>query len=387
MSMMGSEKEGNGALMVERALKWSELQGHILSGGGTAEALYTEARGYPFSSDELPHHHLINGSTSTAFQAWSVQASAAKSATAEWMAGAWHRTIFAGGGMQTTDADETCLNLITPHGPFIDIRIPNACGRLLGDRSWDEVAAAVEAGQSERPLASLTDLEVRLLSRQHAFGGVGVLSRYDDPPSPDDACEAVCTRHHAIDWNFVGALRPRPNKWRVKPTNRDDWEELAYADDEQGQPYYYERWVRAAGGGAQPSLALRAVQPSLSGSPSRDALLLVVGGYFSYVVARPIEHSALSSYGKALFAVVDEAILRGDRHIAEQCLLQESGYGRVGGEWTIEASLQPWRIGKPLGSVFGGGSMGGLEAAVASARTPPGKVEQVLVGKQAFEVI
>ena len=106
MSMMGSEKEGNGALMVERALKWSELQGHILSGGGTAEALYTEARGYPFSSDELPHHHLINGTTSTAFQAWSVQASAAKSATAEWMAGVWHRTIFAGGGMQTTDADE-----------------------------------------------------------------------------------------------------------------------------------------------------------------------------------------------------------------------------------------------------------------------------------------
>eukprot|EP00960_Hanusia_phi_P072999 767922-Hanusia_phi.AAC.6 len=22
----------------------------------------------------------------------------------------------------------------------------------------------------------------------------------------------VCTRHHSIDWNFVGKMRPRPNK-------------------------------------------------------------------------------------------------------------------------------------------------------------------------------
>lgn len=314
------------------------------------------------------------------------------------MAGAWNRTIFSGGGMATTDADETCLNLISPEGPFIDIRIPNARDRLLGGRQWDAIARAVEDG-SERPLASLTDLELRLLSRQHAFGGFGRVQRLDAPASEvgEAACEAVCTRHHAIDWNFVGSLRPRPNKWRIKAKSHDDWEELAFADDETGAPYYFERWVRASGDDRQqPSLALR-TSHAVSSSPTRDALVIISGGYFSYVVERPIDHSLLAEYGTTLFGVVDEALKRGDRGVAERCVLQESGYGRIGEEWTILASLQPWRIGSSLANVFGGatGSNGAdrlqnlslaLRKVSTLARSPDERLE-LQIGDQSFTQI
>ena len=82
--------------------------------------------------------------------------------------------------------------------------------------------------------------------------------------------------------------------------------------------------------------------------------MIISGGYFSYVVERPIDHSLLAEYGTTLFGVVDEALKRGDRGVAERCVLQESGYGRIGEEWTILASLQPWRIGSSLANVFGG---------------------------------
>lgn len=76
----------------------------------------------------------------------------------------------------------------------------------------------------------LQDLEVRLFARRHAFAGYTRVSQLESTtPADADAARGrnkarssqgpsglVAIRHHAIDWNYVGKARPRPNKWRVE---------------------------------------------------------------------------------------------------------------------------------------------------------------------------
>ena len=267
--------------------------------------------------------------------------------------------------------------------------------------------------------------QVRLLARQHAFGGY---ARFGHASASG---ELVCTRHHAIDWNFVGHARPRPNKWRVRATPAhvraamdgagassgagrgeaadedgggvargsweaaergsgaargavDDWQELAFADNDCGQPYYHERWSRLADGGASGGLlTLRACRLAALGSSGmmggrtdgsrcadeeggagvggalgevgrglRDAILVAVGDHFAYVVQRPVAVETLAPLGTSLAAVVDRAIECGDRSLAEACVLLEAGHGRVRDGWRIEGSLQPWRVGQSITDVF-----------------------------------
>ena len=57
--------------------------------------------------------------------------------------------------------------------------------------------------------------ELRLFARRHAFGGFGVIDG-SSPSSPSSPSSSVCVRHHWIDWNFIGPMRPRPNKWRIE---------------------------------------------------------------------------------------------------------------------------------------------------------------------------
>ena len=160
---------------LETALGWSAKQAHILTGGGRAEGLYSAARGYPHTEDELPHYHLQRDSSRLVFAAWALEArgvvatsptaataaaalelaaAAAPVATADqerdpdylphhlaladrpliahqerdppprppppvtlslpppqrmrppsWLARAWSRPLFAGGGLISTDAD------------------------------------------------------------------------------------------------------------------------------------------------------------------------------------------------------------------------------------------------------------------------------------------
>ena len=304
------------------------------------------------------------------------------------MVGAWSRDLFAGGGLETTSKDETCANLITP-GLFIDIRIPTTRDKALrkaGRTSWDDVSGLLD-GKEARPLAALSNLEVRLLARQHAFGGY---ARFEPPSasssSSSSAIVGACARHHAIDWNFMGEPRPRPNKWHVEPLPPkggqadlmiaaamrqggyseplvDEWLELSYANDESGKPYYHEKWSRLGSGSGEMSYtALRAQQSS-----ERDAFVIIVNDHFAYVRGRPIDTAELSSFiekskcGRRLFDVVDEALARGDRDLAERCVLLEAGYGRVSNGWLVDASLQPWRIGKNMSNVFDGEIVGPVE--------------------------
>ena len=156
-----------------------------MTGGGRAEGLYSAARGYPHAEDELPHYHLQRDSSRLVFAAWALEAragvaasptaatvatsptaatvaaalelaaaAAAPAAAADqkreppppppppvpltppppqrmcpppWLAGAWSRPIFAGGGLISTDADEACFNLVTLGGPFVAIPSASDC--------------------------------------------------------------------------------------------------------------------------------------------------------------------------------------------------------------------------------------------------------------------
>lgn len=97
------------------------------------------------------------------------------------------------------------------------------------------------------PLKPNQDFELRLFARRHAFAGY---TRVEPVTSPSvDAANlyggggeehgaeqhgrlegSVATRHHCIDWNYVGEARPRPNKWRVEMgPGGDVWKEWGFA--------------------------------------------------------------------------------------------------------------------------------------------------------------
>ena len=170
----------------QRHLRWTSKQGHILTGGGTAETFYTPERGFSFESSELPHHYLIRKKSHETFKEWISSKSACSL-----VAGAWNRALFVGGWQNSTDAEERVYNVQT-HNLFVDLRIPRSREVLLDCEK----------------LSSLEDLnakELRIYARQHIFAGFTVFQKAGKKP--------VCTRHHCIDWNFVGFPRSRPNKW------------------------------------------------------------------------------------------------------------------------------------------------------------------------------
>lgn len=280
-----------------RWLDWSSKQGRILTGGGKATALYTAERGFPFDASELPHHHLSNGNTHEVFARWrnsDVSGPCHQDAGA-WLTGAWGRSIFVGGSEHTDEQSESCFNLQSPT-LFIDIRIPK--------RHGVEFASSV---------AQLSDEQLRLLSRQHAFSGFTRRSVGDDSIADGlDVGALICTRHHIIDWNYLGVPRPRPNKWLAEPIEGTDggdvdgnggssaavaaaagsvskWKEWSYARGDHGQSYYMEQWYSldgealdgsAAAGGGRALLAMRATKESVAGE-GRDACVVVVGDRFN----------------------------------------------------------------------------------------------------------
>jgi hypothetical protein len=244
---------------IERHLDWSNKQGRILTAGGLALNLYTEERGFPFRENELPHHHLQAGTTHGAFAEWAGTGrggGGGGGSSRDSVCGAWTRSIFFGGFEYSSAHDEQTFNVQT-NTLFVDIRIPTLRQKKLANL---------------RSFAALDDIGLRLYARQHAFGGYTVMD-YEGPGNG----RPVCTRHHCIDWNFVGVPRPRPNKWWVefKPSTRDSWKEWAYATDDFGQHYYCEQWDRLDGdsSGSGVVVALR----KAAGAGACDGILVVVG--------------------------------------------------------------------------------------------------------------
>lgn len=304
-------------LLEESHLQWTTIQGHCLTGGGRAEELYTPERGFSFDDSELPHYHLQIGDTHKIFAAWKESKPPASLVT-----GAWNRPLFCGGWHHTTDKDERVYNLQS-HNLFVDLRIP---------RSREQVIPS-----TAKSLDDLSPKQLRLYARQHVFAGFSIPS--------EEKGQSLCTRHHCIDWNFVGQRRPRPNKWWIHMNeSKSQWKESSYATDERGQYYYFERWERYPNSDPDgPRVALR-----ISQGGKRDGVFVLVGDHFNYVLARELTGRE-KSYGQgSLVALVDAAVDAGDLKTAKSYLSIEAGHGTRSSGWKLDCAIPPWNEGKTL---------------------------------------
>lgn len=306
--------ESKSSIILKKHLNWTATQGHILTCGGRANELYTAERGFPWSDSELPHYHLQNGQTHEVFSAWKKTQPPAKLLT-----GVWDRPLFCGGWMNTTDHDEWVYNVQT-HNLFVDLRIPKTRGLVLP--------------RTLTSLDEMTPFQLRLYARQHVFAGFSVISQ--------EKGQNLCTRHHCIDWNFVNQGRPRPNKWWVHlQDDKSQFKECAYATDENGQYYYFERWQRRPHDNAGVRLALRKAP-----GQGRDAIFVMVGDHFNYAMARELNGKEKDYDQTSLVTVVDAAVAAGDLAAAKNYLNIEAGHGTVSSGWTLDCAIPPWNEGK-----------------------------------------
>ena len=238
-------------------LGWSAKQGRILTDSGNALRYYSPENGFPFSPEELPHHHTERGDTHLAFHRWAKELR-------------WRE--------HTSNKDEITYNVQTGT-LFVDLRIP--LSKPIG--RWEKLERVV-INDRRQALESLSDQELRLSARQHVFGGFTFLATESKQPG-----RPVATRHHCVDWNYIpGKPRPRPNKWYIEcentaaPTNR--WKEWSYSTDENGQCYYYEIWERIQGDGGGQGFRVAMRKPngtdaglSTTADCHDDGIFVVVG--------------------------------------------------------------------------------------------------------------
>ena len=300
----------------EKHLNWTALQGSCLTGGGQAESLYTAERGFPFTESELPHFHLQRGDTHQVFSEWK-----STQPPVDLVAGAWYRPLFCGGWNHTTESDERVFNLQS-HNLFVDLRIP---------RSREQVLTVKTNAKS---LKDLTPHQLRLYARQHVFAGFSVCGTENGSP--------LCTRHHCIDWNYVGQGRSRPNKWWIQlHVDSNQWKEFSYAKDDMGQYYYFERWQRLPLDGAKE----RRVALRKSSTEDRDGVFVLIGDHFNYVLNRELTGDE-KDYGQAtLVGLVDAAVNANDLDTARSYLSIEAGHGTVSSGWKLDCAIPPWREG------------------------------------------
>ena len=351
---MSSDDDNDNTVRWLRHLGWSAKQGRILTAEGKAADYYTADRGFDFDETELPHYHLMMSQmeeekkkkknavdTRTVFHEWR-QLQGTKWDEAP-LVGAWKRTLFYGGWEHTTEHDEQVFNLQTP-SLFIDLRLPTT--RL---RSVD------------RPqVTSLDDLEahdLRRFARQHVFGGYTIIEedgdaadKKKDESTTKQPYDLVCTRHHVMDWNFVGRPRNRPNKWHVEMHRGGQmWKEWAFATDDHGQHYYCEQWESLLPPlDSIPIVALRKTDPT------SDGLLIVAGSHFNYlldertprVTAMELQEAA----GTSLVETVDQCLEEGNLEGAKAWLSLRGGHGQISAKdgWKVDAATEFWTEGQPL---------------------------------------
>jgi hypothetical protein len=323
-------------------LDWSDKQRRILSANGNAERLYCSERGFPFVEAELPHFFLLQTTgaqnaeraTHRVFLQWKAE-NEAQSNDPSPIVGAWTRPLFYGGWEHSTDREEHVFNVQTKT-LFVDLRIPRTRDAIFADRM-----------HSIHSLSDLTSEELRWYARQHIFAGYSLVRSARDNTAIVPLFDWCCTRHHCIDWNFVGVPRPRPNKWWIETNPNCDttWKEWAFAADERSQHYYCERW-ESLDKKRSPTLALR----KMSGC---DGVIVVVGDHFNCCLDRSIplgDFENLARGATSLVTAVDEAVRRNDIDAARAWLSMRGGHGLVSRGWKLDHCIDFWREGSSLWS-------------------------------------
>ncbi|KAL9187852.1 hypothetical protein ACHAXT_006230 [Thalassiosira profunda] len=377
-------------------LEWSAKQGRVLTDNGKALQHYSAENGFPFAPEELPHHYMSIGRdiSCSVFKKWAkdrralsgeqggiktppqlVLSNGARASVLQPspIVGAWDRPLFAGTWEHSTNEQETVYNVQTGT-LFVDLRIP----RSKPTDKWEKQGRQFK--NPRRALESMSDLELRLFARQHVFGGFSLLTTEKDG-------RPLCTRHHAIDWNYVeGKPRPRPNKWYIEPKGGNSpanvWKEWSYSGDEYGQCYYYERWQRISGdeNGEGLTLAMR------KKSGQDDGILVVVGDHFNYILGRQWSGKE-TKYPEANSAVelIDSAIENGDRETAISYLSLDGGHGTVSSGWKIDCSIHPWNHGLSVFERIGCGNIGRGNVRVVG-EGPDFFAWEVMIGDTAWEI-
>jgi hypothetical protein len=328
-------------------LDWTAKQGRILTDEGKATEYYCSERGFPFALSELPHYHLERGETHQVFHRW------AAAATQSPIVGAWTRPLFIGKWEHSTNNEEIVYNIQTS-SLFIDLRIPTCkpvsrWEKLLGSDSNEHIRS------SRQVIESMSDEDLRLYARQHAFAGYAVISQEKNNQMNN---LPLCTRHHCIDWNYVsGKPRPRPNKWFIEGKSDGKspfnvWKEWSYATDQNGQCYYWERWERIDGDdfGKGLRLAMRRKGKRKQVSCKKedvDAILVAVGDHFNFIVGRQYNDNAHTRYRDAnnTAELVDSSLQQGDRDTAISYLSSFGGHGTISSGWKVDCALQSWQHG------------------------------------------
>lgn len=335
----------------QNILNWSLIQGHILTGNGKLSSVTSQ--GVDFEESDLPHYLLTNRKTKSTFKKWLED-----NAKSYAIVGCWNRPLFSGGWMESTFADTAAYNLQTP-SIFVDLRFPTT-------RPTESL------NKRQLCLGDCSDLELRILARQHCFAG------YSLPETFDDHSPLTFTRHHAIDWNYHPRFpRNRPNRWWIElSTDEKSFKEYSFARDSNNVPVYFERWARVDGDSqGEKYMALRKKTPcpfkmiAEGKQPQRDSILVVVGNYFAIVTDRQQPVPMLEEYSGSMggmAALVDFALTSSStvperqltlRKQAEQLLDITGSFGRIfhnnsfgdgKAQWNIEKSTMPWLEGRPL---------------------------------------
>jgi hypothetical protein len=379
-------------------MDWTSKQGRILTANGTAPNLYTAERGFPFSETELPHYYLTNDSTHDTFSKWAkeyneeqkLQTMKDKNSNSNPVCGAWSRPLFIGQWEHSTGEQETVYN-IQSNTLFIDLRIPREAAQLLLPKVTP-VSFSVSYSHNKRTLEQIMDSwtmqEICLYARRHVFGGFTRLSWVEQGPSSrleesldgmtsstsEKGRRPVCTRHHCIDWNYMGKPRNRPNKWFVEmhPFHNNEWKEWSFATDHYGQHYYWEKWERLEEDGCSTSMKsatkptshneekvrvsreqeniILVLRKRVTKDDPRDGILIIVGNHFNYLFDKDLSDIDERKYDttSSLMEVIDQATEATDREAAKAYLSIDAGHGTISSGWNIDCAIQFWKEGSAL---------------------------------------
>lgn len=343
---------------------WTAKQGRMITGNGKANELYTAERGFSFVESELPHYYCFtctNGndanSSTDMIDGWRSSTSCRSTASSP-LCGVWNRVLLEGGMEHSTDDDEIVWNLQS-NTLFIDLRIPTAKSLVLSS-----LYALERNANAANPLQNCSSEQLALFARQHAFSGFTWQQRLQHPNGDNDNL-LLCTRHHCIDWNYVGTPRSRPNKWYAEfSMDCNTFKEWSYATDYRNQSYYTETWKRAE----QPSNNEELVVVSLrisakdrhKSSSISDGIIVAIGDHFNYIIDRrprdPCYFDLRKGDGQQQqqptnFAeYIDYALQTEDRNTVLSRLTSiDAGHGRIitssstKKQWIIDCALQPWK--------------------------------------------
>ena len=325
-------------------LSWGSTQSHILTGNGLLSIVSTE--GKDFEAHDLPHSLIRNRISKRTFKDWLKRGKVSYA-----IMGCWYRPIFSGGWMESNDTDTLAYNIQTP-SIFIDMRFPS--------RRPSEIL------MKRGSLSQCSDIELKILARQHCFAG------YTYPE--ESARPLLFTRHHVIDWNYHPRFpRNRPNRWWVELNAKEDsFKEFSFARDSNNVPIYFERWARFHGdSNGKEYLALRKItscpfQALAEGKePQRDGILVVMGDHFALAIDRSIQCPNFESFipaagqGTGPGDLIDHALSIGHSESAradvENFLDLTGCYGQISyntqtkaTNWTIIKSTKPWLEGSQL---------------------------------------